>query len=103
MENKRAFTDDGYDLAIAIKQREEPRLIDRFQAFWKKRCMNPEYLSSFDVYCILFNFAYENFARADWYQYSRLIRSHLTEKDSISRDELSDILLTVIDLMKMVD
>lgn len=103
MENRRIFTEDGYDLVIAIKQREEPRLVDRFQAVWMQRCMNPCNLPMGDVYRILSDFACENFTKADWHQYGELTKNHFTVKSNMKREELITILLTVIVLMRMVD
>jgi uncharacterized protein YqcC (DUF446 family) len=100
---KRIFVEDGWNLAHAIKQREENSLLDRFQMYWKERCDNENFLSIPHVLSILMQFAIDNFKREDWFQYKEYFRLHrlVENNETIKVIELINAYLVSIDLMKM--
>lgn len=104
MREERKFLDDGRDLVIAIKQREEILLIDRFQKYWKERCNNEQFLLQTEVLSVLMYFAKDNFTSSDWYKFNEYFRLHNIFKNGkkVSLDSLIDGYLVAIDLMLMV-
>jgi hypothetical protein len=100
---KRIFVEDGWNLAHAIKQREENSLLDRFQCYWLERCGNDDFLSQSHVLSILMDFAMDNFERAEWYEYKQYFRLHNLIKDngSITVLEMINAYLVAIELMQM--
>ena len=100
---KRIFVDDGWYLAEAIKQREENTLLDRFQAYWKERCDNEDFLSLSHVLSILMQFAIDNFKREDWYEHKEYFRFHrvIENNKDVPILELINAYLVAIELMRM--
>jgi len=65
----RVFTDDGWELASAVKDNKFGDQLASFQEFWRNRCANTGYLSTSQVHNILRTFAIENFDKGDWHHY----------------------------------
>lgn len=102
MPQNRTFTDDGYDLVMAVKQGPKPALLDRFQEYWMARCANPAYLDTCDVLKVLTMFAADNFAKYDWQDFSERLRNTFYIRGRIDAKTVSELILTVIYNFRMV-
>lgn len=92
----RKFVDDGWDLAIAVKQG-ELTLYNNFQEYWQKRCRNNGYLSVPQTYGVLQRFAVDNFERADWAFFMRRIAD-----DSVIDENLFGLISTILSTIQMM-
>lgn len=99
--NPAGFISDGWELVIAIKQREEENLVDRFQEYWKIRCENKDFIPLSDVLRLISSFAAENFQRTDWIVFNENMRRHYGWNESMSISDLIKIYLVTVELMKM--
>lgn len=92
----RKFVDDGWDLAIAVKQGELTQYYN-FQEYWKKRCNNDRYLSVSQTYGVLQRFAVDNFQRGDWAFFMRRIAD-----DSVIDENLLGLINTILSTIQMM-
>jgi len=101
----RDLDEDELKLVLAVKQREEETLRERFQVFWQERCGNLGFLPEYELYRILSNFALNKFERAE--------RSYILEEikrltfwdtcKSFRLEEINDLILSAIFSMRLYE
>ena len=97
----RELTQDQLDLIMAVKQQKGKSAYDAFQAFWKDRCGNVDFLSDYEVWVVVSRYADEMFNNADRYHVRDGIKWAYRNGKSLSPRDMSIIILVAIELMQM--
>lgn len=97
----RALTEDQYELIDAIKTWQEASYYKNFQEYWKVRCDNECYLSEYESYKILAEYAKDTFDRSDWYNFNECISRTFFNGKSLSAKDMAEAYLVAFCLMQM--